>query len=114
MEIMKPYGVYIRTDEQNRVIAINSDAHIKSLEGWQKIAEGYGDFFHHAQSNYLGKSLTDENGIFRYKLEDGKPMERTAEEMAADVQEEQAQPTQEERITEMEEALEMLLSGVTE
>jgi len=110
----KPISVYVKTDETGRVIGINSDAFLSSLDGWQKVDEGYGDKFHHAQGNYLEMPLTDENGAHRYKLENGKPVERTAEEMAADVREEQAQPSQEERIANLEEALEMLLSGVTE
>ena len=32
-EIMQPYGVYIRTDESGRIIEINSDAFLSSLDG---------------------------------------------------------------------------------
>ena len=114
MEHVKPFCVYVRTDEAGSIVEVNSDAFLSSLDGWQKVAEGYGDRYHHAQGNFFPLPLMDGSGAYRYKLEDGKPVERTAEEMAADVQEQPAQPSQEERITELEEALELLLSGVTE
>lgn len=44
----KLYSVYIKTDESGRITAINSDAFLTSFEGWQKVAEGYGDKHHHA------------------------------------------------------------------
>ena len=49
---MKPYEVYVQTDDANRIIAINSDAFLPALSGWTKIDEGYGDRYHHAQGNY--------------------------------------------------------------
>ena len=82
--VMQPYGVYIQTDAQRRITAINSSAFLPDTEGWIKIDEGFGDKYHHAQGNYLDKPLTDERGVYRYKLEDGKPVERTQEEMDAD------------------------------
>lgn len=82
--VMQPYGVYIKTDEENRITAINSSAFLPDTDGWTKIDEGYGDKYHHAQGNYFDKPLLDERGIYRYKLVDGKPVERTQEEMDAD------------------------------
>lgn len=81
---MQPYVVYIRVDESNRIIDVNSDAFLIDTDGWMKIDEGFGDKYHHAQGNYLDKPLMDERGIYRYKLEDGKPVERTTGEMDAD------------------------------
>ena len=81
---MNPYAVLVRTDEQNRIIAINSSAFVADADGWTKIEEGWGDKFHHAQGNYLPKPLMDERGVYRYKLEEGQAMERTQEEMDAD------------------------------
>ena len=71
-------------------------------------------------THFIGKKVIEEAGDVWIAAEhEGK--ERTAEEMAADVQEnaqedqeEQVKPTHEERIADLEEALEMLLSGVTE
>lgn len=75
--------VLVRTDSENRVTAINSSGFADG-DGWIQIDEGYGDKYHHAQNNYLDKSIMDEHGIYRYKLVDGKPVERTVEEMDAD------------------------------
>ena len=48
------------------------------------IDEGYGDKYNLCQSNYLPLPLMDERGVYRYKLVDGKAVERTQEEMDAD------------------------------
>ena len=81
------YKVYIKTDEQNRVIAVNSDAFIPEddIENWIEIDEGEGDKYHHAQGNYFDESIITEQGVYQYKLVDGKVVERTAAEIAADV-----------------------------
>lgn len=104
----KPISVYVKTDETGRVIGINSDAFLSSLDGWQKIAEGHGDKFHHAQGNYLDLPLTDENGVYRYELKNGKIKERKKKDMEADVQAQPVQPTVTERIEELERAFEGL------
>lgn len=62
----KPYGVYIKTDEQSRITAINSSAFLPDVSGWMKIDEGHGDRYHHAQGNYLPGPLMDMRGILRY------------------------------------------------
>lgn len=102
------YSVYIKTDETGRIVAVNSDAFLSSLDGWTKIAEGHGDKFHHAQGNFLDKPLMDDNGVFRFCLKNGKIKERTKKEMAADVQEQPVQPTDRERLDELEKAFEGL------
>ncbi len=79
------YGVYIKTDDNGRVVDINSDAFIADTAGLTEIDRGDGDKYHHAQGNYLPKPLTDDNGVYRYKYADGAVIERTAEEMAADI-----------------------------
>lgn len=81
---MQPYIVYVKTDEQNRITAINSSAFILDPSGWVETDSGFGDKYHHAQGNYFDKPIMDERGIWRYKLENGKPVERTQEEMDAD------------------------------
>lgn len=77
------YKVLVQTDDAGRVTAINSDAFV-SGDGWTAIDEGEGDRYRHAQNNYLLKPLTDERGVYRYKLVDGKAVERTQAEMDAD------------------------------
>lgn len=75
--------VLVQTDEAGRVTAINSDAFV-SGGGWTAIDEGEGDRYRHAQNNYLLKPLTDERGVYRYKLVDGLVAQRTQAEMDAD------------------------------
>lgn len=94
----KPYSVYIKTDGQNRITAINSDAFLPSTDGWTKIDEGYGDRFHHAQGNYFPEPIYDDRGIPRYKLVDGKAVPRTQEEMDADYVPPETIPTASDRM----------------
>ena len=81
------YKVYIQTDEQGRVTAVNSDAFIPEdeLENWIEIDEGEGDKYHHAQGNYLSLPLMTIEGVYRYKLVKGKVKERTSKELQADI-----------------------------
>ena len=95
---MRPYIVYVKVDESNRVTSINSSAFLADVTGWTEIDSGYGDKYHHAQGNYFDKPLYDERGICRYKLVDGKPVERTAKEMDADYMPPKSVPTQLDRI----------------
>lgn len=117
---METYIVYVRTDEQNRITDINSSEFLADTAGWAEIDSGYGDKYHHAQGNYFNKPIYDERGICRYKLADGQPVERTQEEMDADWEPpvpsdpiEKRVETVEGKTAELEEALDMLLSGVT-
>jgi hypothetical protein len=80
---IKPFGVLVRIDSKNRVTAINSSGFADG-DGWIQIDDGYGDKYHHAQHNYLPKPLTDERGVYRYKLVDGLVAQRTQAEMDAD------------------------------
>lgn len=118
---MQPYGVFIKVDDDGRITDINSDAFLTDTHGWIPLDSGFSDKYHHAQGNYLPKSIMDERGIYRYKFEDGKPVERTQEEMDADYTEPPEAPDQEERLAKLEkenaylkESLELLLAGVTE
>lgn len=89
--------VLVQTDEAGRVTAINSDAFV-SGDGWTAIDEGEGDRYRHAQNNYLPKPLTDERGVYRYKLVDGLVAQRTQAEMDADFDARPApEPTAEEK-----------------
>lgn len=103
---MDSYKVYVKTDSSGRITAINSDAFLEeSVLGWTKIDEGTGDRFHHAQGNYLPLPLMTEQGAYRYKLVKGKPMERSAEELAADITALQPAPSDSDRITALEAAM---------
>lgn len=108
---IKPFGVMIRTDSKNRVTAINSSGFAEG-SGWMQIDEGYGDKYHHAQSNYLPMPLTDERGVYRYKLVDGLVAQRTQAEMDADFDALPAPPlTTEERVNNVEQRTDALESA---
>ena len=79
------YTVYVRMDENNVIIGINSDFFIKDFSGWTPIERGNGIAFMHAQNNYLPKPLRDINGSANYKMVDGKITERGEEEKTTDV-----------------------------
>lgn len=103
--------VLIRTDSKNRVTAINSSGFAEG-SGWIQVDEGYGDKYHHAQSNYLPKPLTDERGVYRYKLVDGLVAQRTQAEMDADFDALPAPPlTTEERVNNVEQRTDALESA---
>ena len=115
--------VYVLSDNQNRIIRCDGGYTTPAdLAGWVQIDEGTGDRYNLCQSHYFDGGLYTDDGIPRYKLVDGQPVERTEEEIRAD---RDARPapskSQEERIADLEtgvgdlsEALDMLLTGVTE
>lgn len=78
-----PHHVYAQVDEQGRITAVNSSAFV-SADWGTEIDQGYGDQYHHAQGNYFPQPIYTEDGIPRYKLEDGQAVERTEEEIEAD------------------------------
>ena len=77
--------VYILTDEQNRIIRIEGEYTLPSdLTVWILIDEGYGDKYNLAQTHYLEKGLTTDDGIYQYKYADEEVEERTQAEIEAD------------------------------
>ena len=78
------YIVYVQTDLSGRITAVNSSAFVPGDWGTE-IDSGVGDKYHHAQGNYFEKPVYTDDGIPRYKLQDGQPVERTMEEIAADL-----------------------------
>ena len=82
---MEDYTVYIRIDERNRIIEVNSSAFLSDITGWIEIDRGNGDKYHHAQGNYFEKPIYEEHGIPIYKYEDGEAVERTQAEIDADI-----------------------------
>lgn len=77
--------VYIKTDISGNITAINSSDFLSDITEWTLIDEGTGDKYYHAQNNYLDKPLTDENGLFNYKLVDEKVTERTKEDKSLEL-----------------------------
>lgn len=94
---MQPYIVYVKTDAQNRITAVNSSAFLRDTDGWREIDQGYSVRYHHAQGNYFPNHIYDERGIYRYLYTpDGETLwrERTQEEMDADWDLPEPTPTQ--------------------
>ena len=84
------YIVYVKPNSNGYITAVNSSAFLPDTTGWTEIDHGYGDKYHHAQGNYFPEPIYTEFGAYRYKLEDGKPVACTTEEIAA--QEDALQP----------------------
>ena len=77
--------VYVQVDEKNRITRIEGGYTTpEDLTSWVQIDEGEGDRYNLCQSHYFPGGLYTEDGIPRYKLDDGRAMERTEEEIAAD------------------------------
>ena len=116
MEFENPYIVYVKTNSNGYITAVNSSAFLSDTSGWVEIDSGYGDKYHHAQGNYFPKSIWTDGGAYRYKLVDGVPVECTPEEIA---EQEEANVstsalTQEERIATLEEENAMLMECLLE
>lgn len=97
-----PYIVYVKPNDSGYITSVNSSAFLPDTTGWTEIDSGFGDKYHHAQGNYFPQSIMDERGIYRYKLVDGKPVERTTSEMDADYVEPEVKPTTEQRVDTLE------------
>ena len=97
------YIVYIRVDDAGRVIDINSSAFLQNTEGWVEVDRGRSDRYHHAQGNYLPGPIYGMDNIPIYKLDMGKIVKRTAEEMRADAKAPEKTPL--ERLAKVEDAL---------
>ena len=106
--------VYIKIDSENRVTAVKSEIFISDTSGWVEIDNGDGDRFVHAQGNYLPKPITDENGVYRFKFENGAICERSEGEMAADLPVPELSITTEQRLSATENAVEEIINILME
>lgn len=128
---IKPYIVYIRADDQNRISAVNSSVFLKSTDSWIAIDEGFGDRYGHAQGNYFPKPSCDERGIHRYMAapiadypdreayhvyeyegENWGIYERTQAEMDADYIPPAPAPNNDQRIADLEAAMAAIEEGI--
>mgnify|MGYP005958611475 CR=1 FL=1 len=79
------YKIYIKTDENNCIIGVESDLTFEDTTGYIQIDEGTGDKYSHAQGNYFDvkngeKPLRDSQGRCNYKYVDNEVVEITDEE----------------------------------
>ena len=108
MEFEMKSRVYIRTDEQGRIVRCEGEYTLPSdLDGWILIDEGEPcDKRNLAQSHYFPGGLYTIDGIPRYRWDGTQAVERTEEEMEADRAARPApSPTTNERISILEEQL---------
>lgn len=80
---MHDYIVHVKLNDAGYIAAVNSSEFLPDTTGWVEIDRGAGDKYHHAQNNYFDQPIRTNSGVYRYKLVDGKPVECTAEEIAA-------------------------------
>ena len=69
------FKVYIKINEDDEIVDVNSELFIDDFSGWIEIDEGVGDRFAHAQSHYFGSGLraNDREKIrYNYKYVDGE------------------------------------------
>lgn len=78
--------VYIQTDDPGRIIRCEGEYTLPdNLDGWVLIEEGPPcDRLNLAQTHYFEGGLHTDDGIPRYKLEDGQAVARTDEEIESD------------------------------
>lgn len=98
--------VYVLPDERALILRCEGGytmSNIEDISQWVLIDEGIGDKYNLCQSNYFPTPLYEEHGIPVYKLVDGVAVERTAEEIKADIAAIPAPPpSQEQRIADLE------------
>lgn len=97
-ETIDTYSVYVRTDVNSNITSVNSSAFLHEITGWTKIDEGVGDKYHHAQGNYFDNPIVTVEGIYQYKLVDGKAIEKTAQETTEETSKIVIQPTETEKL----------------
>lgn len=81
-DAVKTYIVYALLNNPTDIVDVNSSAFIVDTTRWTQIDEGVGDKYHHAQGNYFDKTIMTDSGIYRYKLVNGAPIEKTDNEIA--------------------------------
>lgn len=84
MDIIKS-KVYVMADGQGRITRIEGGYTTPGdLTGWVQIDEGTGDRYNLCQTHYFPDSIYTQDGVPRYKLENGEAVERTEGEIASD------------------------------
>lgn len=115
------YKVYIKLDDKNNVVEVESTAFYQEQElidkGFIFVDEGSGNTYGHAQPYYLktkyGKPKYDEDGRPNFKFEDGQIVE-VEEKNKEPIPIPSTSPSQEERIQALESAMLELVLGGTE
>ena len=80
---LSPYIVYVKTNTNGYITAVNSSAFLTDITDWIEIDSGYGDKYHHAQGNYFDESIYTIGGAYRYRMVGKKVVECSAEDIEA-------------------------------
>lgn len=116
---MQKSKVYVLPDSYGYITRIDGGYTIGNItdpEKWVLIDEGNGDKYNLCQGNYFPQPIRTMGGAYRYKLVDGKPIECTAEEIAAQEEANKPEPvpTTEDRLKELESQNQMLMGCLLE
>lgn len=91
--------VFILIDNNNRITRIEGEYTLpQDLAGWIQIDEGEGDKYNLAQTHYLAKSIITDEGVYRYKYENQRVVERSQREIEDDLKLIPVEPTQMEQL----------------
>lgn len=92
------YKVYVSLQD-GYITSINSEIFLsqEEIQAMTEIDKGQGDKYAHAQSQYLGKGLVDEQGRYNYKYVNGKVVE-VVEEDKPTIEEPEQQATAQDKI----------------
>lgn len=63
--------VYIKVNENDEIVDINSNIFLKDTTGYICIDEGEGDRYAHAQGHYLPEPLQSDNGQYNFIYRNG-------------------------------------------
>jgi hypothetical protein len=77
--------VYIKIDAESNIIEVNSEYFINELTDWILIDEGSGDKYSHAQKHYFDNPIITNEGIWRYKFNEGNVIEKTESEITMEI-----------------------------
>lgn len=102
--------VYIKTDDNNNIVSINSGIFLNDVTNWICIDEGVGDRYTHAQNHYFDKTIMTNEGIYRYKYVNNTATEKTEEEIVEEIEQlPPPEPTANEKITTLTSAVSSML-----
>lgn len=109
-EVWPTYKVYARTNEDNVVTRIFSSIFETPKEKDTFIEEGHEQY--HAHTHLKWSILTEETKQYRYKIVDNQLIERTSEELQAEIDAmPKPIPSTTERLNQLEEAYATIMYG---
>lgn len=105
MDNIFAYKVYVLTDSNGNITAVNSSACLPDATGWTQIDEGMGDKYQYPGGNYFDRPFMTISGVYLYRLVNGVAVKKTDEEISAEEAAIPAPgPTPTERIASLESA----------